>query len=86
MESYHQTNLHHHILDPRKGRSPRELASTTIWAEKAATADALSTAVMVLGLENGLALIEDRPETGGLLVTKEMEIYLTSNFHGTVIN
>jgi len=85
LESYHPAHLHHHILDPRQGRSPRELASATIWAEKAATADALSTAVMVLGLKEGLALVEDRPETEALLVTKEMEIHLTSNFPGTLI-
>lgn len=85
-ESYHPTNLHHHILNPRKGRSPRGLASTTILAENAATADALSTAVMVMGLEKGLALIEDLPQTEGLLVTKEMDIHLTSNFPGTVLN
>ncbi len=86
LESYHPTHLHHHILDPRKGRSPRELSSATIWAEKAVSADALSTAVMVLGLEEGLARIEDLPETEALLVTKGMEIHLTSNFPGMVIN
>lgn len=70
----------HHIVDPRTGRSPAELASATVLAPSATDADALSTACMVLGKEAGLALLERLPHVAGLLVTKEMARFATRNF------
>lgn len=46
-----------HILDPRSGLSPGELAGATVLAADACSADALSTACMVLGAERGLELV-----------------------------
>lgn len=39
----------HHILDPATGASPRQAHSATVVADTAARADALSTALLVLG-------------------------------------
>ena len=48
-----------HILDPRTGRPVEtRLASVTVVARDPATSDALSTAIAVLGVEKGLALVE----------------------------
>jgi thiamine biosynthesis lipoprotein len=47
-----------HIIDIHTGRGANKLASDTIIAADATTADALSTAVNVLGPEAGLALVE----------------------------
>lgn len=48
-----------HILDPRTGRPIRHrLASATVIDELAVRADALSTALMVLGPDDGFALAE----------------------------
>lgn len=62
-----------HIVDPRSGMPVEGLLSTTIVAEEAASADALATAVMVLGLEKGQALVRSLPGVEGLLVWKEGE-------------
>ncbi len=70
----------HHIVDPRTGDSPTELASVTVLAPTAAVADALSTAVMVLGSQAGLALIDQLPGTAALLVTKEMQLKRSAHF------
>jgi FAD:protein FMN transferase len=70
----------HHIVDPRTGRSPAELASATVLAPSAADADALSTACLVLGKDAALALLERLPHVAGLLVTKEMARFATRNF------
>lgn len=70
----------HHILDPRQGISPAGLASVTVLAPAATDADALSTAVMVLGPEAGLNLLERLPHVEGLLVTKEMDPLRTTGF------
>jgi len=48
-----------HIMDPVSGRSVRNsLASVTVLADTAMRADALSTALMVMGLEDGMALVK----------------------------
>ncbi|MDT8304672.1 MAG: FAD:protein FMN transferase [Anaerolineae bacterium] len=70
----------HHIVDPRSGRSPLELASATVLAPSATDADALSTACLVLGKEAALSLLERLPNVAGLLVTKEMARLATTNF------
>jgi thiamine biosynthesis lipoprotein len=70
----------HHILDPRTGHSAPELASATVVAGDAATADALATLVMVLGPRRGRALLEELPGCEGYLVTKDLRVVRTSGF------
>lgn len=60
-----------HIMDTRSGRGADALVSVTIIAPDATSADALATAVSVLGLEKGLALIEQIPDTEAILLTHE---------------
>jgi thiamine biosynthesis lipoprotein len=57
-----------HILDAQTGKGADKLASVTIIAPDATTADALSTAVSVLGSEKGLALIERLPNVEAILI------------------
>ena len=57
-----------HVIDATTGKGANKLASDTIIAADATTADALSTAVNVLGLEKGLALIERLPATAAILI------------------
>lgn len=50
-----------HTIDPRTGRPvAHALASVTVLAPSAMDADALATAIMVLGPEAGMALAEDK--------------------------
>ncbi len=60
----------HHLIDPRTGRSPAELSSVTVAATSAMEADALSTAAFVLGLEKGMALIEQMNGTDAMMIRK----------------
>jgi len=57
-----------HILDTRTGKGADKLVSDTIIAPDATAADALSTAVNVLGPERGLALIERLPGVEAILI------------------
>lgn len=50
--------LYHHILDPKTGYPAKKSMSVTIMAPDTMTSDALSTAVFVLGPEDGLKLVE----------------------------
>lgn len=70
----------YHIIDPRTGRSPSTLASATVIAPSVAEADALSTTLMVLGVEAGLALIERLSDTAALMVSKDLKIYSSNTF------
>jgi len=70
----------HHILDPRTGFSAPELASSTVVAPDAATADALATLIMVLGPRRGRALLEELPGCEGYFLTKRLEETRTSGF------
>jgi thiamine biosynthesis lipoprotein len=81
MQPFTPDYAQHHILDPRTGRSAPELASATVLAPNAATADGLATLVMVLGPARGRALLEDLPDCEGYLVTKQLEVVRTSGFH-----
>ncbi|MEZ4633602.1 MAG: FAD:protein FMN transferase [Caldilineaceae bacterium] len=74
----------HHIVDPRTGMSPAELAGVTVMAPTAALADALSTALMVLGIDQGTALLTHWPDTSALFVTKSMAQVPTDGFPMTL--
>ncbi len=69
-----------HIFDPRTGRSPTELASVSVLAESGLLADGLSTALFVLGLERGVALIEATPQADALFVLKDGRTLATKGF------
>lgn len=69
---------YHHILDPKDGMPARVLASVTIAAETAIAADALSTAVFVMGPVEGMILIENLPGVEGILITPDLEIIVSS--------
>lgn len=49
-----------HVLDPRTGRPVVRSASVSVWHERALVADVLSTALYVMGVEEGLAWAEAR--------------------------
>jgi thiamine biosynthesis lipoprotein len=80
MQPFTSDYRQHHILDPRTGYSAPELASSTVLAPDAATADALATLTMVLGSGKGRELLEGIPGCEGYFVSKEMEVMRTSGF------
>jgi thiamine biosynthesis lipoprotein len=57
-----------HIIDRQTGTSTEGISSVTIITDNATDADALATAVSVMGAEKGLALIEKLPETEAILI------------------
>jgi thiamine biosynthesis lipoprotein len=57
-----------HIINPQAGQVADELISVSIIARTATAADALATAVSVLGREKGLELVESLAETEAILV------------------
>lgn len=80
MQPYSDNLAQHHILDPRTGFSAPQLASTTVIAPSGMEADALATALMVMGPERGLALIESLTACEAYLVAKDLTIWHSSGF------
>jgi thiamine biosynthesis lipoprotein len=56
-----------HIVDPRDGRTPTDVASVTVIAASLTWADIDATTAVVLGRES-LRWLQDRPIRGGLVV------------------
>lgn len=69
-----------HIFDPATGRSPATLSSVTVIAPTGLEADALSTAIFVLGPDKGLKLAASRRGVEVLMVLKDGDMVSTPNF------
>lgn len=64
-----------HILDPRTGFPVEtDAASVTIACKSSTEADALSTALFVAGVNEGVALVDDREDAAALFVTMDDEL------------
>jgi len=69
---------YHHIIDPKTGYPANsDLISATVVSPSSMEADALSTAVFILGLEEGMELIEKIPGAEGVLITKDNNVFIT---------
>lgn len=70
---------YHHILHPQTGYPVENgLLSVTIVTDSSTDADALSTACFVLGLTDGMALIESLDHTEALFITEDYELHYSS--------
>ena len=83
VELNEETNEHimyHHILNPNTGYPENnDLLSVTIVTNNSMSADALSTAVFLMGLSAGYNYISCKENTGAVFITKNKEIIITSN-------
>jgi thiamine biosynthesis lipoprotein len=59
-----------HVLDPRTGRPADELAGVSVVADNGATADALATALFVMGVDKATDFCKNHPRIGALLLLK----------------
>jgi len=70
---------YHHILDPFTGfPADNELRSVSIISEKSTDGDALSTTCFLMGLDEGMALIQSLPEIDAIFVTKDQKMVFSS--------
>ncbi len=68
---------YHHLMDPRTGRPALSgLLSVTVIGENSMEADALSTAAFVLGLREGMALL-NRCRAEAVFATDDYQIFLS---------
>lgn len=65
----------HHILSPSTGRPAEGIQSVTILGPDALTTDGLSTAVFVLGVERGLAMINRLPDIDAIIIDDQRTMH-----------
>jgi len=66
---------YHHILNPHTGDSARLLQSVSIIGDNAVDTDALSTTVFVLGLDKGMALINQLKGFDAIVIDNQGKLY-----------
>lgn len=71
-------NRIHHILSPTTGRPAKGIQSVTIMGNDALTTDGLSTAVFVLGVEKGLAMINRLPGVDAIIIDEHRRMHYSS--------
>jgi thiamine biosynthesis lipoprotein len=69
-----------HIIDPRTGMPVSTVQSVTVIAPSGSASDALSTALFVLGPDDGLKIIEEKGGFEALLVTASGEVVYSSGW------
>lgn len=73
---------YHHIIDPKTGfPSESGLISVSVIAPEGYISDGIDTAVLILGPEKGMKLL-DAMGLGGILVTSENKFLLTQHLNG----
>jgi thiamine biosynthesis lipoprotein len=65
---FDESRTRHHLVDPETGCSPCRLVSVSVCSPTVMDADALSTAVFVLGPDRGLGMIESTAHAATLLL------------------
>ncbi len=72
---------YHHVLDPFTGfPADTDLSAVTILSDSSLWGDALSTACLLLGVEDGLKLIDAIPEAEALFVRTDGTVVASSGF------
>ena len=68
----------HHLIDPRTGKSPRAVHSVTVIASDGLTSEALSKTVFVLGVEQGMRIVESIPEADAVVIDAAGQLHFSA--------
>ena len=71
---------YHHIFDPHTGKPARLMISTTIITTEVMDADALATAVFVMGPDKGIEWVDSMDNVEAILVLEDGSIRYSKNF------
>jgi len=71
--------IYHHILNPFTGYPvENNLSSVSIIADKSIDGDGLSTTVLLMGLEEGMKLVESLENAEAVFITNDNAVYVSS--------
>ncbi len=72
-----------HTIDPKTGLPITGIKSVTIISNNAELADAMATPIAVMGIENGLFLVNQLPQLDCIIIDDNNKIYTSKNIHLT---
>jgi thiamine biosynthesis lipoprotein len=75
---------HHHIINPRTGRSASGMRSVTVIAADATTTEGLTKSVFVKGPEEGMRLLEAQPGVEGIIIDLQGRLLYTTGLRAAV--
>jgi thiamine biosynthesis lipoprotein len=86
VDVYKETGVrYHHIFDPFTGfPADTGVIATTVVSRSAVEADALSTAMLVMGVEDGISLIEGIEGVEGLVITDAKEVFVSDGLENYI--
>ena len=77
---------YHHILDPTTLYPARGCQSVTVIAKEGVWADGLDTGIFVMGVDEGMRLIESTTGVEGLIVAHDGTVHMSSGLRGRVFS
>ncbi len=86
VEIYEKTGeRYHHIFDPSTGYPAKSgVISVTVVSESGIDADAWTTSLFVMGVEEGLKLINELESVDAMFITEDKKIYFSKGFKDQV--
>ncbi|MCC1496681.1 FAD:protein FMN transferase [Alcanivorax sp. 1008] len=72
----------HHILNPHTGKPAGDIMSVTVLTGQGIDADALSTTIFVMGIEEGLALANRMPEVSAIIIDLKGKVHYSDDLTG----
>ena len=72
---------YHHIINPKTGYPPEHLCSVSVIAKESGLADALSTALFIIPVEQGLEMIENIDGVEAYFVDAKGTVIKSKGFH-----
>ncbi len=73
--------LYHHIIDPKTGfPTETDISAAVIISDASIDGDALATAIVVLGVEEGMNLLESLDNVDGIIIKKNLEKLFSTGF------
>ena len=77
---------YHHLLDPKTGYPfENDLIGVTIISKHSVDGDGLSTACFSMGLEKGLAYLNEKEDVYGVFITSDKKMHFSEGFEGFMI-
>ncbi len=77
---------HHHLIDPRTGCSAdTDVLSVSVVGTRVFTAEIYAKVALILGIEDGLAYLEQIPDVEAAIYSSSGDVYLTTNMDRYVV-
>ena len=68
---------YHHIINPKTGKSAQQVVSVSVIGQDPTYVDALSTTLFVLGLEQGMAFINNLPDYEAIIIDNQQKLHFS---------